>query len=301
MPPFQRSGLLIASLTALAVALTLPAPPPRALARASGVASAAAVTPATTSPSPSQEKNSVGISVTPAEISPAIAAGDQTAESVTITNRSGVAVTVAVQPDAGGQPGGGVSIAVQPTRLNLRPGQSATVAIRITTAAQAPPGSVQGLVAIQAQPFGGGEIPVGSGVDVVLDVNVIQPVAGAGFSAPLVVDGGEPAVFSLRGSNDNRFPARLDGSVSISGLLSGTGLSGQSRELASGQSADLREVWDDPPTFGIGRVTMRLSAGAGSPVSSTALIIFFPWKLGLMLAGLAFTTTAGFFLGKGFR
>ena len=299
--PLQRSGLLIASLTALAVALTLPAPLPRALARASGATSVAAGSPAATSPSPSQAKNSVGISVTPAEISPTIAAGDQTGESVTITNRSGVAVTAAVQPEAGGQPGGGVSIAAQPTRINLRPGESAAVAIRISTATQAPTGSVQGFVAIQAQPFGGGEIPVGSGVDVVLDVNVIQPVAGAGFSAPLIVDGGDPAIFSLRGSNNNRFPARLDGSVIVSGLLSGTGLSGQSRELASGQSADLREVWDDPPTFGIGRVTMRLSAGAGSPVRSTALIIFFPWKLGLMLAGLAFTATAGFFLGRGFR
>ena len=300
MPPLQRSGLQIASLAALIAALTLPAP--RALARAGGATSTAAVSPAAAaSPSPSQAKNSIGISVTPAEISPTIAAGDQTAESVIITNRSGVAVTVAVQPGAGGQPGGGVSIAVQPTRLNLRPGQSATVAIRITAGAQAPPGSVRGLVAIQARPSGGGEISVGSGVDVILDVNVIQPVVGAGFSAPLVVDGGEPAVFSLRGSNNNRFPARLDGSVSVGGLLSGTGLSGQSRELASGQSADLREVWSDPPTFGIGRVTMQLSAGAGSPVRSTALIIFFPWKLGLMLIGLAFTTTAGFFLGKGFR
>ena len=248
------------------------------------------------SPPPVRAQTGVSMSVTPTQISPLIAAGDQTGEKITITNRSAAAITVTGGPDAAGQPGDGVSVNVQPSHITLPPGAAAAVTVRISVAADAPPGSVRCLVAFRGMPSGGNDISVIGKVGVVLNVDVIRPVVDTSFAAPLLIDGGDQAVFSLRGRNNDRFPVRLTGSVSTGGLLGGASFSVQSGEVAGGQSAVMHDVWHDPPLIGIGWVTLRISSGVGAPAESRSLVIIFPWKFALMLAGLAAAAAGGFII-----
>ncbi|MCL6105816.1 MAG: hypothetical protein M1309_00455 [Actinobacteria bacterium] len=243
------------------------------------------------------EPSGMGISVAPGHIQVNIAPGDQTRESVTLTNTSGSQVMVDVRPQYSSDAGGGLSISASPSEVTMKPGVAAAVTINIRVPPDAGTGERQDGVVFQIQPPRQGNISLAGRVEVVLDENIINFVDRVRWQVPHWLDAGEPARFSVSGRNSGYFPERLVATEEVDGIFGAHLINEQSGQLAIGQSASMQATWHNPPFIGIKRVILKIGAGAGAPAETDTWLIIFPWRLSLALAGLAAATVAGFWAG----
>jgi uncharacterized protein YfaS (alpha-2-macroglobulin family) len=243
----------------------------------------------------------VGIEVSPTHLSPTIAVGDNTTETITLHNLSPEEVTVIAfsrQEGAGAR----ADISLDSERLTLPAGATGAVKVGLRIPSEAQPGQIRAVVDFEIEPAQSSEVAVVGQVEVAFDIQVIRPLAEVEWSWPRFVDSGDTARFWMKGRNTGNFPTRLTGTATIKGLLFGTTeLQAESKNLAIGQDGEIELSWPDPPMFGIKRVTLSLSAGAGSPVQKDFLIVILPSRLPLIGLLISLAAVSGTLLIRRFR
>ena len=245
-------------------------------------------------------REEVGLEVSPTVISPTIAAGDETTETVTLRNLSGRALGVQARVELAGVEGDGVTAWVEPAEMTIAAGESVPVSVRIAAGRETGARRVDGSILFLAAPAREQDVSIAGQVGVNLEIEVIVPVDQTFFHTPHLVDGGSPILFTVAGRNNGRFPTRFIGGVEYSGLLArDRKLSAGSEELAVGESTSMHLVWEDTPAFSIGRVTLFIDTGVGAPAEEKAWLIIAPWRFLLALAAVALALAAGMFASPG--
>ena len=245
-------------------------------------------------------REEVGLQVSPTVISPTIAAGDETRETVVLHNLSGRALGIRAKVELSGVEGGGVTAGVEPAEMTIAAGESVPVSVRVAAGREAGAGRVDGTILFLAVPAREQDVSIAGQVGVNLEIEVIVPVDQTIFHTPHLVDAGSPILFTVAGRNNGRFPTRMAGGMEYSGLLArDRKLSAGSGELAVGESTSMRLVWADTPAFSLGRVTLFIDTGVGAPVEHKAWLIIAPWRFLLALAAVSLAAAAGMFASAG--
>jgi len=244
--------------------------------------------------SPGAAADEVTLQVSPTIINPVIVPGDETSETITLTNLSGRELDVQgmVEMNPGGDES--IEVGIEPAGMSIAAGQEQSVTLGITVDEDASAGSLKGRVLFKAAPLREQDVSISGQVAVNLDVDVIIPVDQVSFDSPHLVEAGSPVLFTARGRNNGRFPVRLTGGVDYSGLLvRDFSMTAESGELAVGESADMVLAWHETPAFSLGRVRLFLDSGAGAPVEEKAWLIIAPWRFLLVMAAVALALVAG--------
>lgn len=233
-------------------------------------------------------KAQTGINVTPTRIDSTIAIGDETTEMIRLSNSSAgdIEVEARIEPPAPDR--GAASIAVDPGKVLLRAGESTDMMVRIAVPADAAPESQEGAITFNVVAVSGAAVTIVGEVRTAVALNVIKPVSDAEFSYPLIAGGPGPLVFTMKGRNTSEFPARITGDVELKALLGeDVVLHRSSGQISNDETFEMQAVWEDPPLFGIRKMTIRLNSGVGVPETKTAYMLIFSWKLMLAIIFLA--------------
>lgn len=232
-----------------------------------------------------------GINITPTNIAMTIAVGDETREVVTLRNisASDVEVEASIEPPAAGD--GAMSIAVSPAKIQLKAGESATVEVHVVVPDDAETGIQEGFVSFNVVDADAHEVAIVGKVRTSVNATIIRPISDVEFSIPMFVGSSGPVAFDIRGRNTSQFSTTIASVVELGSLLGEDIVLRRSSDmLNNNETYDMQVLWDDPPLFGIRKVTIRATSGVGSPVARSTFILIFSWKLlPLLLAALTAT------------
>lgn len=229
-----------------------------------------------------------GINITPTNLAPTIAIGDETREKVTLRNSSAgdIEVEASIEQPALGK--GAMLIETDSEPIRLKPGEARQVEVRIIIPAEAGAGTQQGSVTFNVGDAKVEDVAIVGKIRVGVKANIIQPISDAGFSYPLLISSSGPVAFTMRGRNTSDFPTTITATVELGSLLGDDIVLRQSSGLIDNDASfDMQAVWPDPPLIAIRKMTISLTSGVGTPVTKSRFIMIVSWKLLLAAALLA--------------
>ncbi|MHB0915039.1 MAG: COG1470 family protein [Thermoleophilia bacterium] len=220
-----------------------------------------------------------GINITPTNLAMTMAVGDETREVVTLRNISAGAVEVEAAVEPSGAEDGAIAIAVTPEKVELKAGESATVEVNVRVPDDAVAGAQQGFVMFNVVDSHARDVAIVGKVRTSVTVNVIRPISDVEFSYPMFVGSSGPVTFNIKGRNTSEFATDVEAVVELGRLLGDDLVLSQSILLANQEAFNMQALWEEPPLFGVKRLTISVSSGVGAPVKKSSLILIFNWKL----------------------
>lgn len=236
-----------------------------------------------------------GLRLLPTHLTPTVAAGDETTEIVTLKNESAEDMTIIARIDFGRDATGPhPAISLEPEQLDLKPGESGKVSVKIAVAPEADAGEHRAVALFNAVPASGRDIAIVSQVSSLIDIDVIHPVDEVQWDVPFFVESGSDATFRVEARNSGRFTTELVEKVDLTGVTGTLHLESPPEAVDVGEQRQLSATWDDAPLIALKRATYSVGSSVGAPVEKKAFFIIFPWKIALAAGLILILSYMGF-------